>query len=128
MHAARIELAAHPESAVAARAHVAACLHDSPRRDDAMQVVSEFAAETLSHGATGDFVLTVEQEPGRALIELTSREAEAGNKQGAHAESDSAAVAARRFPGLVIAHALSDRLGHRVSAGGDSTLWAEFVW
>lgn len=129
MRAARIELPATPASAARARAHVAAAIADSPRLADAQQVVTEFVAETISQGAHGEIVLTVEHEPGRARITLESTEHGApGSDPQPDDPADSTAGGAP-YPGLVIAHAAADAVGHRLtSATGASSMWAEFTW
>lgn len=116
MRVARIELPADPASAATARAYINAALANSPRRNDAEQVVTELIAETLSQGAHGEMVLTVEHDDTRCRITLDSTE-----RPALRGESDERT--------LVIADAVADGIGHRYTAAtGESIMWAEFTW
>lgn len=113
---------AHPSMVRVARYAVAVLLADTPRREDAVQVVSEYATNAVLHSSGNTFDLLIVVNGTRARVEVGD---------------DGPACAASRVPdefeeygrGLVVVDELADKWGTDFrEEEGRQIWWAELSW
>jgi serine/threonine-protein kinase RsbW len=107
------------------RKFVRGILADSPRAEDMELIVAELASNAIRHSPAGqdegEFTVTVRTGRGWGRIEIS----DAGTGEW-HAPQG-ADLDAEYGRGLAIVAALADKLGHDITATGQ-TVWAEVGW
>ncbi|HET7246882.1 MAG TPA: ATP-binding protein [Streptosporangiaceae bacterium] len=107
------------------RKFVRGILADSPCADDMELIAAELASNAIRHSPAGqdggEFTVAVRSGPGWARIEVS----DSGTGEW-HAPQD-ADLDAEYGRGLAIVAALADKLGHDITASGQ-TVWAEADW
>ena len=107
------------------RKFVRGILADSPCAEDMELIAAELASNAIRHSPAGrdggEFTVTVRTGPGWARIEVS--DAGTGEWHAPH-DADPDAEYGR---GLAIVAALADKLGHDITADGQ-TVWAETGW
>ena len=107
------------------RKFVRGILADSPCAEEMELIVAELASNAIRHSPAGrdggEFTVTVRTGHGWARIEVS----DAGTGEW-HAPQDEGPDA-EYGRGLAIVAALADKLGHDITAAGQ-TVWAEVGW
>jgi anti-sigma regulatory factor (Ser/Thr protein kinase) len=107
------------------RKFVRGILADSPRAEDMELIAAELASNAIRHSPAGqdggEFTVTVRTGPGWVRIEISDTGTWEWN---APRDADLDAEYGR---GLAIVAALADKLGHDITASGQ-TVWAETGW
>jgi anti-sigma regulatory factor (Ser/Thr protein kinase) len=107
------------------RKFVRGILADSPCAEDMELIAAELASNAIRHSPAGqhggEFTVTLRTGPGWARIEVTD------TGTGEWHAPQVAAPDAEYGRGLAIVAALADKLGHDITASGQ-TVWAETDW
>lgn len=107
------------------RKFVRGILADSPCADDMELIAAELASNAIRHSPAGqdggEFTVTVRTGAGWARIEVSD------TGTGEWNAPQSADLDAEYGRGLAIVAALADKLGHDITASGQ-TVWAEAAW
>jgi anti-sigma regulatory factor (Ser/Thr protein kinase) len=107
------------------RKFVRGILADSPCADDVELIAAELASNAIRHSPAGqdggEFTVTVRTGPGWARIEVSD------TGTGEWHAPQGADLDAEYGRGLAIVAALADKLGHDITASGQ-TVWAEVGW
>ena len=107
------------------RKFVRGILADSPCAEDMELIAAELASNAIRHSPAGqdggEFTATVRTGPGWARIEVS----DTGTSEWHEPQSPD--LDAEYGRGLAIVAALADKLGHDITANGQ-TVWAEVGW
>jgi anti-sigma regulatory factor (Ser/Thr protein kinase) len=116
-----------PAIVPSARRFVRGILAGSPRADDMELITAELSSNAIRHTPSGqdggEFTVTVRTEPGWARLEVF----DAGTGQWSAPRDGPDDDEYEYGRGLAIVAALADKLGHDISAEGQ-TVWAEVTW
>ncbi len=114
-----------PAIVPSARRFVRGILAGSPRAEDMELIATELASNAIRHSPAGqdggEFTVTVRTGQGWARIEVSD------TGTGEWNAPQSADLDAEYGRGLAIVAALADKLGHDITASGQ-TVWAEAGW
>jgi anti-sigma regulatory factor (Ser/Thr protein kinase) len=107
------------------RKFVRGILADSPCAEDMELIASELASNAIRHSPAGqgggEFTVTIRTGPGWARIEVSD------TGTGEWYVPQGPDLDAEYGRGLAIVAALADKLGHDITANGQ-TVWAEVGW